>query len=110
MVNGERFSFTDEARLIYDVVLPSFDFDAFDQALKKIDALLPGDGDLASRVDTFRSNFDVPAERLETIFDTAISECRTRTKKFIPLPEQESFTLEYVTGKSWSAATMCGMC
>lgn len=102
MVNGETFSFTDEARLIYDVVLPEFDFATYDQARANIETLLPGKGDLASRVDAFRSTFDVPAEKLEKVFATAIDECRVRSKAFISMPEQESFTLEYVTGKSWS--------
>ncbi len=102
MINGETFSFADEARLIYDVVLPKFDFAKYDQALAKVDALLPGDGDLASRVDAFRSKFDIPKDRLEKIIGRTIDECRARTKEFITMPEQESFTLEYVTGKSWS--------
>jgi len=102
MINGETFSFVDEARLIYDVVLPEFDFNQFDNALVKIDALLPGDGELASRVDSFRSSFDIPADKLQKVISTAIKECRVRSKRFISMPEQESFTLEYVTDKSWS--------
>lgn len=102
MVNGETFSFAEEALLIYDVVLPKFDFAEFDQALSKIDALLPGDGDLAGRVDKFRSTFDVAPERLEKLFDASIAECRTRSKKHIAMPETESFTLEYVSDKSWT--------
>jgi len=102
MVNGETFSFTDEARLIYDVVLPEFDFDLFDLALERIANLLPGTQDLASRVDDFRSTFNIPEDRLEAVISASINECRARSKKFIPLPEQESFTLEYVVDKSWS--------
>lgn len=102
MLNGEKFSFADEAFLIYDVVLPEFDFTAFDQALIKIDAILPGNGDLASRVDAFRSTFDIPPERLEELIAAAIDECRLRSKRYISMPEKESFSLEYVTGKSWS--------
>jgi len=102
MINGETFSFSDEARLIYDVILPEFDFSKYDQALQKVDALLPGDGDLSERVDSFRSKFDIPASKLTKVSRVAIDECRSRTKKFISMPEQESFKLEYVTGKSWS--------
>ena len=102
MVNGEAFSFSDEARLIYDVVLPKFDFKKYDRALEKIADLLPGTEDLASRVNAFRSTFDIPADKLESVISASINECRVRSKKFIPMPEQESFTLEYVTGKSWS--------
>jgi len=65
MINGEKLSFTDEARLIYDVVLPEFDFAKYDQSLDKADALLSGEGDLAGRVDAFRSRFDIPADKLK---------------------------------------------
>jgi len=102
MVNGEKFSFAEEARLIYDVKLPSFDFAEYDRVLGEIDALLPGEGDLAARMDEFRSSFNIKPERLGKVFDKAIDECRTRTKKFISMPQDESFKLEYVTGKSWS--------
>ncbi len=102
MVNGETFSFTDEALLIYDVVLPEFDFAEFDKARAEIDALLPGAGELSERVDAFRSTFDVAPERLKKLFDVAIAECRARSKKFITMPDKESFTLEYVNDKAWT--------
>jgi len=102
MVNGEKFSFAEEARLIYDVELPEFDFNEYDQALIKIDQLLPGENDLADRVDTFYSKFDVPAKHLSKLIDASIDECRKRTKAFITMPDSESFTLDYVTDKSWS--------
>ena len=39
MVNGETFTFAEEARLIYDVELPEFDFSEFDRARMEIDKL-----------------------------------------------------------------------
>jgi hypothetical protein len=36
------------------------------------------------------------------VFKAAVEESRTRTKKRIALPDNESFAIEYVTGKSWS--------
>ena len=41
-------------------------------------------------------------ERLDATFKAAIDGCRARTLKHITLPAGESFTVEYVTGKSWS--------
>jgi len=35
------------------------------------------------------------------VFDAAIRACRDRTRQYIDLPADESFTVEYVTGKSW---------
>ena len=36
------------------------------------------------------------------VFDAAITECRRRTLEYIVLPDNESFSIEYVTDKPWS--------
>ena len=102
MVNGETFSFAEEARLIYDATLPDYDFSEFDHALDEIEKLIPGEGDLAERVDAFRNSLVIPEEDLNDIFNLALEECKNRSSKHIKLPANEHFTLEYVNGKSWS--------
>ena len=102
MVNGETFSFAEEARLIYDVKIPQYDFATFDQALDDIDKLIPGEGDLAMRVDAFRKGFEVANKDVSGVVDLAIAECKKRSDQYITLPSNERFELEYVTGKSWS--------
>jgi hypothetical protein len=102
MINGETFSFTDEARLIYDVIIPEYKLEDFDLIQQEISDLLPGDGDLAARVEAFRSSMTIPSDLVEKVVDVAIQECRARSKSNIPMPDNEAFTLEYVTGKNWS--------
>ena len=102
MVNGEKFSFAEEARLIYDATLPDYEFSEFDRTLEDIERLIPGEGDLADRVDAFRNTLVIPEDRLNTVFDLAIEECKKRTSKHIKLPATEHFTLEYVNSKNWS--------
>ena len=70
--------------------------------LDDLERRLPGKGPLIDRVDAFRQQFVIPRDRLGTVFDLAIAECRRRTLPHIELPATESFTVEYVTGKSWS--------
>jgi hypothetical protein len=53
-------------------------------------------------VDQYRRRFVIPRERLDTVFRTAVAESRRRTLRHVRLPANESFTIEYVTGKSWS--------
>jgi hypothetical protein len=53
-------------------------------------------------VNAYQDQFIIPADRLSDVFDAAIAECRRRTLEHIALPEQESFSLEYVTDKPWS--------
>ncbi len=102
MVNGETFSFAEEARLIYDATLPDYDFSEFDHALEEIEKLIPGEGDLAERVDAFRNSLVIPEDKLNDIFDLALEECKKRSSKHIKLPATEHFTLEYVNDESWS--------
>jgi hypothetical protein len=102
MLNGEKFSFAEEARLIYDVQIPQYDFTKFDHALSEINKLVPGEGDLALRVDTFRNRIAVAEEKVADVVNLAIAECKNRSDSYISLPSNERFDLEYVTGKSWS--------
>jgi len=102
MVGGEVFSFNDETRLLYDVVPPDYDLEEFDAALAQIDALLPGEGPISERVEAFRNNLAIPTDKLQSVFDAAIGECRRRTLAHYDLPVTESFSLEFVTDKPWS--------
>lgn len=102
MLSGETFSFAEEARLIYDASLPDYDFSEFDRALEEIARLIPGEGDLAERVDAFRNTLVIPEDRLDAVINLAIEECKQRTARHISLPSSEHFTLEYVHDKNWS--------
>jgi hypothetical protein len=102
MLEGERLSFAEEAQGLFGVtpeIRPLSDYDA---VVARIDRLLPGTGPLNERVEAFQSRFTIPADRLEPVMRAAIAECRRRTAEHVDLPEGEQFTLEFVTGKSWS--------
>ncbi len=99
---GTPMRFDEEARTLYDVTPPSFPEEHFDTLLSRIGTLLPGDGEVAERYLRFIKDFIVPRDRLDAVFSTAIAEGRTRTMTYLPLPDGEQFSVEYVTGKSWS--------
>lgn len=101
MVNGETFSFAEEARLIYDVELPAFDFSEFDRAREEIDRLLPGEGDVSDRIAAFRDSLVIREDARDKVLNTAINECRRRSARYISLPASERFRLEYVNDRSW---------
>jgi hypothetical protein len=102
LVAGEKLSFDEESLLIYDTVAPRHDAAHYDAVLAELDRALPGEGAVAARYQAFRNRFVIPPEKLDAVFQAAIAEARARTLKKIPLPAHEKFTLEYVTGKSWS--------
>ena len=99
---GQTFSFDEESELLFGVKAPDYDATHFEEILQSIDAILPGDGSLSARVNAFQNRFVIPPDKLAAVFDAAIAECRRRTLERINLPEDESFSLEYVTDKPWS--------
>ncbi len=102
MIGGEKLSFAEEARGLFALTPEILPLSHYDAVLARIDRLLPGQGSLAERAEAFQAGFVVPADKLDAVMRAAIAECRRRTLQFIPLPGQEAFTLEFVTGKSWS--------
>ncbi len=103
MLTGTRMRFDQESKALYDVVAPRRDEAEFARVLDELGRRLPGRGSLLERYEAFRSRFVIPRDRLDRAFKAAIDGCRSRTLEHIPLPDDESFTVEYVTNKSWSA-------
>jgi hypothetical protein len=102
MLRGERLPFAEEAFGLFGVRPVLRPLAAYDPVLARIEALVPGPGSLADRVEAFQNRFTIPRDRLETVFRTAIAACRTATVEHIALPPTERFNLAFVTGKSWS--------
>jgi hypothetical protein len=102
MAQGEKLSFEDEAEGLFGYRPELKPLSAYDPILARLETIVPGRGPLAERVETFQNRFVVPQDRLKPLFDAAIDECRRRTLQHMALPPGERFTLEFVTGKSWS--------
>ena len=100
MLKGTKFTFDQESKSLYDAVAPTFPESHFKKVLSQLERLLPGKGALSDRLDRFKRDFIISKDKLDTVFNAAIEEARKRTKKYISLPAQESFQIEYVTGKS----------
>ena len=103
MIDGVRVPFADEAERLFGLRPTVQPLASYDAPLARIEALAPGRGPLADRVQAFRDRYRVPQDRLDEVVGAAIAECRRRTAEHFPLPSGETFSLEFVTGKSWSA-------
>jgi hypothetical protein len=102
MLSGRKLSFDEESKALYDAVAPVKTGADFEAVLQELDHRLPGPGALIARYNAFRDRFVIPKERLDSTFHAAIQGCRSRTLAHVTLPPTESFTVEYVTNKSWS--------
>ena len=103
MLAGERFTFDEESRALYDAVAPTHDEAHFAaHARRSSRRRLPGSGPVPERYEAFKRQFVIPPDRLDAVFQAAIDACRSRTREHLALPPDERFTVEYVTDKSWS--------
>lgn len=102
MLQGRTFAFNDEAEGQFATVPDLKPLAHYDGILANLEAMIPGEGPLAARVDAFNERYVIPKDRLQRVFDAAIAECKRRTAQFINLPAGETFVMEFVTGKTWS--------
>jgi hypothetical protein len=102
MLGGKKMTFDEESKALYDAVAPLEDETRLQAVLDELSKALPGDGPLGDRLNRYREEFVIPSPKLGAVFDTAIAECGRRTRAHMPLPEGESFVVEYVKDKPWS--------
>ena len=102
MLAGVRLTFDEESQALYDATAPTLPEQHFQQVLAQLEKRFPGNGPLVERYEAYRRGFVIPKDKLDQVFKTAIAACRERTVRHLELPAGESFTVEYVTGKSWS--------
>ncbi|MGI9043921.1 MAG: hypothetical protein ACR2GK_07315 [Gemmatimonadaceae bacterium] len=102
MLEGGKLTFDSESLALYNAVSPKHPESYYQQIIDSLGLMLPGTGPIPERYERYRSQFVIPPAKLDTVFRTAIAECKARTLQHLSLPPGEEFKLEYVTGKSWS--------
>ncbi|MEO5646951.1 MAG: hypothetical protein ABIQ56_01240 [Chitinophagaceae bacterium] len=102
IVSGEKTSFEKETEELFNVTVPVNNEQHFMDMIKRLDSLVPGKGSLTNRLDALNNKFIIPKNKVDTLFKLSLAEARKKTMQHFVLPGNESFKLEYVTGKSWS--------
>jgi hypothetical protein len=100
---GADLSYADEVERCYGVRPRWTPEEAFEEAHRQLDEVLPGAGSVAERYQAWREGNAIPAERLAAVIGEMIDDFRARTKELFGLPEGESFEVEYVTDEPWAA-------
>ena len=103
MLAGKQVSYVDEVRNIYDIELQPRREADFLEAHKIIDSILPGTGKIATRFEQYSAQHHLSPAQLQIAIETAMAECRRRTKGMIELITGESFRTAIVTNQPWSA-------
>ena len=102
LLGGEKLGFDEESARLYDAVSPHHTRAWYEAIVAQVAGLLPGSGTVSARVQEFRRQLVIPPERLQAVMQAAIAAGRERTLRYIALPPEEDFVLEFVTDKSWS--------
>jgi hypothetical protein len=100
---GEEIPYADEVERCCGVRPRRVPEEEFEAAHHELDAILPGDGDLAERYQAWREGDPLPRERLGPALETLAAELQGRTLETFGLPEGEAGELDYVTEEPWAA-------
>ena len=101
--NPRQASYADEAMHVYRTDLAVAIKPDVADAIRKLAQLLPGPGELSTRVQAYRDRYRVPSGKREALFARAMQECRQRTLAHWNLPADESLRIEWTrnTGAAW---------
>jgi hypothetical protein len=103
LLTGENVSLTEEVQALYDVQPAWKDESIFEDAYKRLDQILPGEGSLKERLENWNKSLEISIEKLKELLPIATDRLRELTDKKFNLPESESFSVEFVSDQPWRA-------
>jgi hypothetical protein len=103
LLNGERLDYLDEVHRLYDIRPQQVDETVFTAAHQELDTLLPGDGNLAERIEARRQRYELEAEQVLPLVELARAETRRRTQELIRLVPGEEVEVRLTSNQPWSA-------
>src|SRR6266540_1839658 len=103
MVSGAEVQWREAVRRCYGLDVEVTPEERFAAAHERLDATLPGDGDLATRLNEWQRSQEVAREKVLPIVDTVAAELRERAKRLVDLPAGERIEVEEVAEQPWGA-------
>jgi hypothetical protein len=103
LVAGAELSWPDAVRRCYGVDVEVTPEERFEAAHERLDEALPGNGDLAARLQSWEQTQYVRADQVLPAFEALAADFRERTRRLVELPADERIDAETVTDQPWSA-------
>jgi hypothetical protein len=103
LVSGANVGWRDAVRRCYGLDVEPVPEARFAAAHEQLDGALPGNGDLADRLQAWNRSQELPAEKVVPAFQAMVKLLRAETCELVALPEGERIDTETVTGQPWSA-------
>jgi len=101
-LSGEDLPYREQVRGCFDIEPTFAPEERFEDAIERLDALLPGTGALDARMSAWKKRFEVPADMANAMIERIAAEARARTAAFVQLPADEHVDFALVNDKPWS--------
>jgi hypothetical protein len=103
LLGGEKVSPADEVEALYDVRPDWKDESNFEEAHKLLNEVLPPGGSIKERTLKWEHSLEIPVEKVKELLPTIIKRLRQLTDQKFNLPQEENFTIEFVSNQPWTA-------
>ena len=100
---GEQVPLAEEVNALYDVQPAWVDESNFEEGHRELNQLLPPGSSLAERKQEWDRSLEIPLDKAKELMPIVIQRLQGLAHQRFNLPENESFTLEWVTDKPWAA-------
>ena len=100
---GEQVAWVDAVRRCYGIEVGMTPEEEFERIHHQLDAVLPGSGAVADRLERWNESQHVPPASLLEGYAALSDELRERTRRLVDLPADEGIEAELVSGTPWSA-------
>jgi hypothetical protein len=103
LLGGETVSLPEEVNALFDVQPQWKDETNFEEYQRQLDQILPPGGSLRERNQRWKESNEVSIEKVRELLPLITEKLRELTRQKFGLPEDESFTVEFVGNKPWGA-------
>lgn len=100
---GEELPYLDEVELCFDARPEATPPEEYAQTRIELEDLVPGSGDLRTRLAERDKRLTVPVNRLPQVIDWVLAEQRRDASRQFEVPAGEQLTVSLVNDKPWSA-------
>ena len=102
-VAGDPLPYVEHVAQAFDFAPRRVPDKAFDAAARRLDELLPGDGDLIARIDAWDASLEIPEDRRTAVMDWLLARFQARSADLFGLPPGERLRVSFVRNQPWSA-------
>jgi hypothetical protein len=103
MLAGGHVPWSDAVRRCYGIEVEATPESRFEEMHRRLDAVLPGRGDLADRLQRWNESQEVPSSKALDAFAVLSDALRRRTRALVELPEGERLDAVVVSERPWAA-------